>query len=377
MLESVTAKAPGRINLIGEHTDYNSGLVLPAAIDKMTTCRLKRNGTVGVVNISSAEQSKDYTLDLHHIVPLADGGWSNYVRGVVQELQQLGAQMGGFDAVFESNVPVGAGVSSSAALECSLAVGLNELFDLQLDDWQLIKAAQMAEHHFAGIKCGIMDQFASIMGRQSQVMRLDCRSLEYDYLPFAPEEYELLLLNTNVAHSLASSAFNKRRSECEEGVAYLRGCFGSRITSLRDADFEQLYIAGGRMSLRIYRRCYHVISENERVQAAVKALGSGDYPELGQLMYASHESLKSDYEVSCPELDFLVDQAQQSGFVLGSRMMGGGFGGCTINLIASQDKEAFVDLAARKYRKQFGIDLTPIEVNVEDGARISCPTPTK
>ena len=282
---------------------------------------------------------------------------------------KLGAAIRGFDASFESNVPIGGGVSSSAALECSFAVGLNELFSLEFDHWQLIWASQMAEHNFVGIKCGIMDQFASMMGKKEQVMLLDCRSLEFQYFPLDLGSYDLLLLNTNVSPSLASSEYNLRRAECEEGVAILKKGHPG-IRNLRDVTPEQIAEARSDMPGHIFRRCHHVVSENQRVLDASKALLKGDRHTLGQLMYQSHFSLQNDYEVSCPELDFLVNMTLDKDYILGSRMMGGGFGGCTINIIEKSRTHAFIDQASRAYRNHFGLDLTPIEVAVGNGATV-------
>lgn len=366
--EAVVARAPGRINIIGEHTDYNDGFVLPAAIDKEMKVQMRRNGTQSQVNITATDLKETFSFDLSNFHPVK-AGWPNYVMGVVSELQKLGADIAGFDAAFASNVPVGGGVSSSAALECSFAVALNELFALGFDNWQLIKASQMAEHHFVGIKCGIMDQFASMMGKKEQVMLLDCRSLEFQYFPLELGNFQLLLLNTNVSHTLASSEYNMRRAECEEGVAFLKKQHPG-IRNLRDITPEQIAEAKNNMPEHIFRRCHHVVSENQRVLDATKALMEGNHPALGHLMYQSHFSLQNDYAVSCPELDFLVNLTMQKDYILGSRMMGGGFGGCTINIIEKGRVAEFVDQVSGEYRNHFGVDMTPIEVSVGNGAMI-------
>lgn len=360
-------QSPGRINIIGEHTDYNDGFVLPAAIDKKITVAMRRNGTTNMANVTDTKQQKVFLFDLQNFAP-REQGWHNYVMGVVHELQQLGAEIGGFDAEFEGDVPIGGGMSSSAALECSFAVALNELFNLGFDKWQLIKASQMAEHNFVGIKCGIMDQVASVMGKKDHVMLLDCRSLEFQYFPFELGDYQLLLLNSNVSHSLASSAYNTRRAECEEGVAILQKT-SPGIVSLRDVTMEQLVACMGKMPETIFRRSHHVISENKRVLDATQAILAGDFKALGALVYQSHFSLQNDYKVSCPELDFLVEQTLGKDYVLGSRMMGGGFGGCTINILEKRRVAEFVELVSEEYRKRLGVDLTPIEVSIGDGTR--------
>ncbi len=367
-ISTLTAQAPGRMNLIGEHTDYNDGYVLPAAIDKYLTVKLKANATDTKVQVTATDLDESFKFDLQDFSPATDG-WPNYVMGVVHELQQKGAQIKGFDATFESRVPIGAGMSSSAALECGFAVALNELFELNLDRWELINAAQMAEHNFVGIRCGIMDQFASMMGQKDKVMLLDCRSLDFEYFPLELENYQLLLLNTNVSHTLASSAYNTRRAACEEGVDRLNHLY-SGIQSLRDISMEQLMAAKAQLPPTVFKRCHHVITENQRVLQATQALADGNHRLLGQLMYQSHASLEQDYEVSCPELDFLVQQTLELDFVLGSRMMGGGFGGCTLNIVEQQQAAAFVDNISKEYKQQFGLELTPITVATGNGASV-------
>ncbi len=362
----VISQSPGRINIIGEHTDYNEGFVLPAAIDKKSIFKLKKNGNNEAVRVRAANLKEQFSFDLTNFQPLPQG-WQNYIMGVVRELQNLGAGFTGFEGEFSGDVPIGSGMSSSAALECSLAFGLNELFDLGFDRWQLIKACQLAEHHFAGIQCGIMDQFASVMGKKDQVMLLDCRSLEFKYYPFDLGKYQLLLLNTNVSHTLSSSAYNTRREECGEGVYIIQKKYPD-ITSLRDVRINMLQHCRSEMRENIFSRCRHVVTENQRVLAATEALTNHQLDTLGQLMYQSHFSLQNDYKVSCPELDYLVELTLDKDYILGSRMMGGGFGGCTINLIEKSQTDAFINWAAEQYRQQFGISLSPYLVSIEDGA---------
>lgn len=364
----IIAQSPGRINIIGEHTDYNNGFVLPAAIDKVTQVELEKNGTPSTCNFEAKNVRERFQFDLANFQPIASG-WQNYIMGVVAELQKLGAVFTGFNCSFEGNVPIGSGMSSSAALECSLAYGLNELFDLGLDKWQLIKAAQMAEHNFVGIKCGIMDQFASVMGKKHQVMRLDCQSLEFEYFPFDLGDYQLLLLNSNVSHQLADSEYNKRRAECEEGVNVLQKQFPI-VQSLRDVTFDMLNTVQSEMTDKVFRRCKHVISENQRVLKATQAMLDKDFKQLGQLIYQSHCSLQYDYEVSCPELDYLSTWTKDKTYILGSRMMGGGFGGCTINIVEKGRVNQFIEAISKDYNNQFAIDLTPYEVSIEDGSKV-------
>ena len=332
------------------------------------TVKMETNGTEHKGHLKAANLNEVCDFDLNDLQPV-DQAWANYILGVVKELQALGAPISGFDAVFEGDVPIGSGMSSSAALECSFAFALNSLFHLDFDRWTLIKAAQRAEHNFVGTKCGIMDQFSSMMGKKDQVMLLDCRSLDFEYLPCALGDYQLVLLNTNVSHSLASSEYNTRRKECESGVSLLQEQFPT-IQSLRDVTMEMFEEGMPRLPIKIAQRCKHVISENDRVLEAAQALKTGDFNRLGQLIYASHRSLQHDYEVSCPELDFLVEQTRLKDYVLGARMMGGGFGGCTINLIEKQKRSIFQEEMAAAYQEQFGIELTPYLVQIENGAEV-------
>ena len=367
-MKKITAYASGRINIIGEHTDYIDGFVLPAAIDKKSEFTVWKNGTEHQCTIFSKHFQKKYSFDLQDFQPIQNG-WENYVMGVVAEFQKLGANIKGFDGEFDGTVPLGSGMSSSAALECSLAVALNELFELELTQWQLIKVAQKAEHNFVGMMCGIMDQFASVMGRKNQVMLLDCRNLEFEYFPLDLGDYQLLLLNTNVSHSLADSAYNERRSQCEKGVQILQQT-NPKIQQLRDVSLDLLEQAKATLPTIVHQRCKHGVAENERVLQATKALQDKNFQRLGQLMYQSHNSLQHDYEVSCKELDFLVDFTRDKDYVLGSRMMGGGFGGCTINIVEKTKVAILIEQAANAYKKQFDVDLTPYEVNIDDASGI-------
>jgi galactokinase len=296
------------------------------------------------------------------------GSWQNYVIGVVAELLSLGCRLGGFRGECWGDVPIGAGLSSSAALTCSLAFGLNELFSLGLDRWTLVRIAQRAEHHYAGTLCGIMDQFAAAMGKAGMAMLLDCRSGSFTYHPLDLGPYTLLLLNTNVTHELSMSAYNDRRRECEEGVSLLKQEHPG-ISTLRDLSPSDLEKACHQLPPLIYRRCRHVVTENERVGQAVAALRSGDRESLGRLLYASHRSLHTDFEVSCPELDCLVDFAAGREEVAGSRMMGGGFGGCTLQLVRQDALKQYIGAATAHYSAAFGRTLTPIPVRTGDGAR--------
>jgi len=305
--------------------------VLPVAVGSEVQMTINRNGTASTVNAIAEDLGESYSFDLTSFKPIS-GGWQNYIMGVFSELKKLGADLKGCNLTFHSTVPIGAGMSSSAALECSLALALNELFDLNYSKIDLAKASQMAEHNFVGIKCGIMDQFASMMGRTDNALLLDCRSLEYEYYPLELGDYQLLLMNSNVSHELSTSAYNDRRSKSEAGLAMISSK-NPDVNSFRDVTIVSLQSHKPDMTGVMYRRCFHVVSEMQRTLDASSAMKTGDLDTLGQLIYAGHDSLAHDYEVTCPETDFLVAYTRDKHFVLGARQMGGGFGGCTINLI--------------------------------------------
>jgi galactokinase len=360
-------RAPGRINLIGEHTDYNGGFVLPAAIDKeivySVAPSLDAHSRVHAWNFGG-----EYTFDIRHLEP-ADkpNRWANYLLGVVQQLQRLGREVPPFNCVFGGNVPSGAGMSSSAAIECGLATALNDMFGLGLDRLDLVKAAQRAENEFVGIKCGIMDQFASVFGQAGRAIRLDCRSLEFSYFPLVLGDYELLLCDSGVHHSLAASQYNTRRQQCEAGVQWLQKIY-PHVHSLRDVTADMLAAHAPDLDPVVVRRCEYVVAENQRLTDACLALERGDFDRVGQLLYGSHHGLQHDYEVSCPELDLLVGYAQAEPGIAGARMMGGGFGGCTLNLVRTDVVEDFVQRAAQQYKKATNIELKTYRVQVADGA---------
>ena len=362
-------KAPGRINIIGEHTDYNEGFVLPAAIDKEIVFAIRANNQEKS-NIRSIDFDESVAFDTSAYKPfLVEHQWANYVLGVVDEIKKEGFEVGNFDCVFGGDVPVGAGLSSSAAVESGIAVALNELFNLHLDKLELIKIAQRAENNFVGVKCGIMDQFASVLGQEDNVLLLDCRSLEYSHFPLELPDHEILLCDTGVKHSLASSEYNTRRNECEEGVKKLQEQF-PQIKSLRDVKLDMLYSVANELDPVIMKRCLFVVKENIRVLKACEDLTRNDLSALGNLIYESHEGLRSNYEVSCTELDYLVDTTKKDERVLGARMMGGGFGGCTINIVESDHVEGFTKHISEQYSKTFGKELKTYKVKVSDGVRI-------
>ncbi|MEO0340731.1 MAG: UDP-glucose--hexose-1-phosphate uridylyltransferase, partial [Bacteroidota bacterium] len=364
------AHAPGRINIIGEHTDYNGGFVLPAAIAEAVSIAVRKHEDEDTCILHALDLGESYQFRLSQLAPKVDGGWPNYLMGVVHELKQLGGDIKGFEAAIGGNVPLGSGMSSSAAVECATAFALNGLFDLGFDKLELIKAAQLAEHHYVGTKCGIMDQFASVMGAPNAVIRLDCESLDYAYFPLILGEYELLFLNTNVSHSLADSAYNDRRAACEKGVQILQQYY-PEVSLLRHVDPSMLEKHKGELGERVYTRCQFIVQEIARVLQACEALLSKDFEQLGALMYETHEGLSKAYEVSCPELDFLVDATKDKDYIIGARMMGGGFGGCTINLIKKGYADLFIDEVGPAYLEQFGKAMTPIRTTIGEGARIS------
>ncbi|WP_245625638.1 galactokinase [Flagellimonas eckloniae] len=355
-ISEITISSPGRINFIGEHVDYNDGLVLPAAIDKCITMTFKINGTKNIFKVKSKGFDSYLVADLNNLKPGTEG-WHNYILGVINELQVITGKIEGFDCEMETNVPVGSGVSSSAALECGLAFGLNELFDLGLNKWQLAKIGQQAEHNFVGTKCGIMDQFASLFGKKDHAMLLDCQSLEFEYIPTLIDPYVILLLNTNVAHNLATSGYNTRREETASGLTLISKRFKVE-KSFRNISLTMIDECKKELGDICYRRCSYVLEENKRVLNAKEALKQNNFVRFGELLYESHQGLSKKYEVSCDELDFLVDFSKSKKDVLGARMMGGGFGGCTLNLIHKDSVDNFVEKVAKAYKENFGIVLS-------------------
>lgn len=350
----------GRINLIGEHTDYNGGFVFPGAIDKYIMTAININGT---------DKVRLYSVDMNQYTEFGlreedkpDEQWACYVFGVCREVIKRGFEVKGFDAVFAGNVPLGAGLSSSAALESCFAYALNDLFnDNKISIFELALTGQSTEHNYCGVNCGIMDQFASVFGKKDCLMRLDCRSLEFKYFPFKPMGYKLVLVNSQVKHELVDSPYNKRRESCER-VAKTLG-----VETLRDADMSMLEAAKAQISDEDYKRAVYVIGEKQRVLDVCEALEKGNYETVGQRMYETHHGLSKDYEVSCEELDFLNDVAKECG-VTGSRIMGGGFGGCTINLVKEELYDTFVQTAKTKFNEKYGIEPIIIDVVISDGA---------
>jgi galactokinase len=364
---AMIVSSPGRINLIGEHTDYNNGFVLPAAIDKAALFAASLRDDKEI-HLYAYDLNERYTVNIQDIKPVVEINWPNYMLGVVAQFIKKGARVTGFNAVLTSDIPMGAGLSSSAAVECATAYALNELFKTGFDKITLVKMAQLAEHEYAGVQCGIMDQFASMFGQKNKVIRLDCQSLEYAYYPLEMKGLAVVLLDTHVKHSLASSEYNVRRKQCEAGVALIQEKY-PEVKSLRDADMPMLQACVSPDNI-VYSRCKYVIEEKQRVLDACAALEKNDTITFGQKMFATHDGLSREYAVSCSELDFLVDAVRNDPNVLGARMMGGGFGGCTINLV----KEAAVDDLVKRltplYKKQTGLDLQAYVVSLEEGTSV-------
>lgn len=355
--------SPGRINLIGEHIDYNDGFVLPGAIDK---------GICYAIVLNQTDTFNFYALDYHESLSITapdikiSSGWKNYVLGVVHEFILLGKEVKGFDCVFGGNIANGAGISSSAAVEGGIAFSINEMMRFGLDRKQLALLCQRAEHHFPGVKCGIMDQYANIHGKKDHVMLLDCQSVTHEYVPFNLTGSTLVLINTNVHHNLAASAYNERRQQCEKGLKILQDKAG--INSFRDiSDPDMLLDYKEEMGEVVYKRCLYVVEEILRTKKAAELLKQNDIEGFGKLMFLTHEGLKNLYNVSCVELDFLVDFAAKNDDVIGSRLMGGGFGGCTINIIKNEGKETFLRNAASAYKNAFNIEPEIYEVKIVDG----------
>jgi galactokinase len=408
--QPIIIRSPGRINMIGEHTDYNMGFVLPAAINKAIYLGIQLRAD-NEIHLHALDYDDDHKTTLNEIVK-SGKLWPDYILGVVEQIRihrmdsgedviasearqrihrmsridkmQIGDITTGFNVVFGGDIPPGAGLSSSAALECATAYALNELFGLGLEKMDLVKISQAAENEFVGMKCGIMDQFASMFGKKDHLIRLDCQSLEYEYIPFQLEGVTVVLFDTRVKHSLASSAYNKRREECEEGVRLVAGGLksevgarrseaerlGSGVKSLRDVTEEMLLEFVKPVNELVYRRCTFVVAENNRLLAGCTDLENNDIAAFGRKMFETHDGLSKLYGVSCKELDILVDIVKDDPNVLGARMMGGGFGGCTINLIKNEAVADLIGKVSEVYKKETGVDMLVYKVEVEDGTAI-------
>lgn len=365
--EPLVVRSPGRVNIIGEHTDYNEGFVLPAAIDKAIYIAIgKRNDDT--IRLYARDYQQSHEVSLSSLAP-TDKHWPNYILGVADQFQKRGYQLGGFDLVIDGDVPLGAGLSSSAAVECATAFALNELFHLGLEKLEMVKAAQLAEQTFAGVMVGIMDQFASMFGKKNHAIKLDCRSLQYEYVPLELKGVKILLLNTNVKHSLSSSEYNTRRKQCEQGVSWVKEQH-PEIKSLRDVTVPMLQQFVAPKDEVIFRRCKYVVEENTRLLEGCEDLKKGDLEALGKKMFRTHEGLSKEYEVSCKELDFLADYVKTNPSVLGARMMGGGFGGCTINLVKEEAIDDLIKNVSKDYQKAMNLELSAYIAGIENGSSI-------
>jgi galactokinase len=357
-------RSPGRVNIIGEHTDYNEGFVLPAAIDKGIYVAISERHD-NKIHLYSHEFNEMYEGSIEGLSKSSQQ-WANYILGVVAQMVKNGYQPRGFNLAIDGNIPIGAGLSSSAAVECATAYALNDLFQLGITKMDLVKMAQKAEHEYAGVMCGIMDQFASMHGKKDHVIRLDCRSLDYEYVPLQLQGYKIVLLNTNVKHSLADSEYNVRRSQCEQGVALVKAKY-PQVNSLRDVTLKMLEELVKEEDRLIYNRCKYVVEENQRLLQGCESLIQGNLEALGKQMFASHDGLSKEYEVSCKELDFLVDYARREKEIIGARMMGGGFGGCTINLIKEDAVDRLVDEMKVSYQNAMNKELSPYIAVIDEG----------
>lgn len=362
--EPALFRSPGRVNIIGEHTDYNNGFVLPAAIDKAIYIGISKRKD-DVISLYSEEFNESFETKVSQVKP-TDKGWPNYILGIVDQLNKKGHTIAGFNLNIDGDIPIGSGLSSSAAVECATGFALNEVFGLNLSRLDLAFIAQRAEHEFAGVRVGIMDMFASLFGKKDHVIKLDCQSLDYEYVPLVLKGFKIVLLNTNVKHSLSSSEYNTRRQQCEEGVALVKE-HHPEVKTLRDVTLEMLDQYVKPKNELVYRRCKYVVEENQRLLAACEDLKNGHVEALGEKMFQSHDGLSKEYEVSCPELDFLVDAVRNNPNVLGARMMGGGFGGCTINIVKEEAIDGLIKELSGSYKEQMGLELTPYIAQTADG----------
>jgi len=367
--KGILVKSPGRINLIGEHIDYNGGHVLPAAIDLKVTLQIHK--TENNLCIISSEDGGSFSFDIKQHLEISSTQWENYVLGVVDGLKKKRHnQLGGFECNITTELPIGAGISSSAALECGIAKGLNHLFDLNLSDIELIEISRMAEHNFVGTKCGVMDQFAVTMGQNNKLLLLNCESLEYQLIDANFSPYKIVLLNSNVSHNLASSEYNTRRAECNLALKIIQEQHAN-FNFLADVPEVIIESLKEKLPGKVYQRALYVSRENSRTLKAASLMQAGKIEGFGALMYQTHMGLSKNYEVSCPELDFLVGLTLDLPQVVGSRIMGGGFGGCTINLVKEDFVQNLMEMAEEQYKKEFDITLTPILVETSNGVEIT------
>lgn len=364
---SFVIASPGRINLIGEHVDYNHGFVLPAAIDKYMYVAVSKRSDHQIV-MHAADIQQNYQTSLDNASQRSSLDWPNYVLGVAHELKKDGHTISGFNILITGNIPVGAGVSSSAALECATVFSLMHLFDINISKQTMVQIAQRAENNFVGVNCGVMDQFASMFGKADHVIKLDCADLSYTYFPFKLDGISIVLFDTFVKHSLASSEYNTRRQECETGIAALRQQFS--ITSFREATLIMLDAVADTISSDVYSRCRYVIEEIARMESACNHLLAGEIDAFGARMYETHTGLSKLYNVSCPELDLIVENCKNDPAIIGARMMGGGFGGCVIALVQATELETVYKRINAVYENTFGRSMGKYVMQIGDGTRL-------
>lgn len=360
-------RSPGRVNLIGEHTDYNNGFVLPAAINKNIYLAIQKRAD-DEIHLIASDLNQRHTASLRNLQP-SGKLWPDYILGVAAQFLKAGHNLGGFNILFSGDIPKGAGLSSSAALECATASALNTLHNLGNDKLAMVKYAQAAENEFVGVRCGIMDQFASTFGKKQNLIKLDCKTLDYEYIPFRVPGVHIVLFNTKVTHSLASSAYNERREQCEEGVYLIRKKH-PEVQSLRDATLHQLEELVKPVDALIYQRCRYVTEEIQRLHLACADLQNNDLEQFGKRMYQTHDGLQHLYEVSCRELDVLIELVRGNPAVYGARMMGGGFGGCTINLVKADEVEQVVNHVNLHYNQLLGKEIETYVAELEDGTEL-------
>ena len=367
--EPMIVRSPGRVNLIGEHTDYNGGFVLPAATDKAAYLAISPSN-LETGKWVSIDMKETIEVDFKLIKPLQNHTWANYILGVIQQFENRGMKVKPFNCVMAGDIPIGSGMSSSAALESAVGFAINEMNGFGIDKKTLAKLVQQAENEFIGVKCGIMDMFASIHGKENNVMRLNCETLDFEYFPLNLGDYKIVLFDTGVKHNLVESEYNLRRLQCEEGLAFFRKHFDDTIPNLSQVPLAWLQASRSQLNPKVYHRCQYVIEENQRILSACEDLQAGRLKDFGIKMTATHEGLRNLYEVSCPELDFLVDSVWHEKSVLGSRMMGGGFGGCTINLIKSDAIDKLYGRLSISYEQKTGIKLKMYSVVTANGTEI-------
>lgn len=357
--------SPGRINIIGEHVDYNDGFVLPAAINKYICFAISKNKNSECILVAQ-DLNEEYSFDIKDKLQPVEKMWVNYILGVLHQVKEKGLPEKGFTIVFSSTIPMGAGLSSSAALECGIAYAMNKMFHLKLSKEEIARIGQKAEHTFAGVNCGIMDQFASVFGKKNSVIKLDCTTLAYEYHKADFKEYQLVLFDSCVKHTHLTSGYNDRRNEVEQGLAIIKANY-PEVTSFRNCSEKMVLLLKNTLGEIIFNRCLFVVQEIERVELAVNALTDGNIEQLGNLMTKTHYGLSELYEVSCPEMDFLVTEANKISEIIGARMMGGGFGGCTINVVKKENVNAVIEKMRNAYATQYNIELKSYKIKIAKG----------